>query len=200
MGSLQSHELRRKQYDSSPLEQAFQTQVSLRGGFGSGKGRGSSRGRGRNNESSGHSQKDESQSYNGGRGHGVRQQEGEKNSTHSSSSTRGRGKGWPSLKNIQCHYCEKFVISRNIARKGLRMKRRIIPVLCMKEIKRKKPKPILCFSHTVKQMLSLVKYGSVDFSQRRRQRTAHVAAIRTLHRTIQSVGATGGVYKGQGRS
>ncbi|KAF1891625.1 hypothetical protein Lal_00043772, partial [Lupinus albus] len=42
--------------------------------------------------------------------------------------------------------------------------------------------------------------GSVDFSQRRRQRTAHVAAIRTLHRTIQLVGATGGVYKGQGRS
>ncbi|KAK8701096.1 hypothetical protein V6N13_019486 [Hibiscus sabdariffa] len=32
------------------------------------------------------------------------------------------------------------------------------------------------------------------------QRTGHVAAIRTLHRTIQSVGATGGVYKGQGRS
>ncbi|KAK7376223.1 hypothetical protein VNO78_34874 [Psophocarpus tetragonolobus] len=28
--------------------------------------------------------------------------------------------------------------------------------------------------------------GSVDFSQRRGQRTAHVAAIRTLHRTIQS--------------
>ncbi|KAK7365281.1 hypothetical protein VNO78_37705 [Psophocarpus tetragonolobus] len=41
--------------------------------------------------------------------------------------------------------------------------------------------------------------GSVDFSQRRGQRTAHVAAIRTLHRTIQSVGATGGVYKGQGQ-
>ncbi|KAL2224399.1 UNVERIFIED_CONTAM: Protein TAR1 [Sesamum indicum] len=34
----------------------------------------------------------------------------------------------------------------------------------------------------------------------RGQRTAHVASIRTLHRTIQSVGATGGVYKGQGRS
>ncbi|KAK8701224.1 hypothetical protein V6N13_019614 [Hibiscus sabdariffa] len=32
------------------------------------------------------------------------------------------------------------------------------------------------------------------------QRTGHVAAIRTLHRTIQSVGATDGVYKGQGRS
>ncbi|KOM27712.1 hypothetical protein LR48_Vigan454s000100 [Vigna angularis] len=42
--------------------------------------------------------------------------------------------------------------------------------------------------------------GLVDFSPRRGQRTAHVAAIRTLHRTIQSVGATGGVYKGQGRS
>ncbi|QCE14743.1 hypothetical protein DEO72_LG11g1748 [Vigna unguiculata] len=42
--------------------------------------------------------------------------------------------------------------------------------------------------------------GSVDFTPRRRQRTAHIAAIRTLHRTIQSVGATGGVYKGQGRS
>ncbi|KAK3177651.1 hypothetical protein Dsin_033006 [Dipteronia sinensis] len=44
------------------------------------------------------------------------------------------------------------------------------------------------------------KTGSVDFSRRHRQRTARVAAIRTLHRTIQSVGATGGVYKGQGRS
>ncbi|KAI3663301.1 hypothetical protein L6452_46118 [Arctium lappa] len=41
---------------------------------------------------------------------------------------------------------------------------------------------------------------SVEFSRRRRRRTALVAAILTLHRTIQSVGATGGVYKGQGRS
>ncbi|KAA3484143.1 senescence-associated protein [Gossypium australe] len=40
----------------------------------------------------------------------------------------------------------------------------------------------------------------VDFSRCRRQRTAHVAAMQTLHRTIQSVGAIGGVYKGQGRS
>jgi hypothetical protein len=40
----------------------------------------------------------------------------------------------------------------------------------------------------------------MDFSRRRGRRTASVAAIRTLHRTIQSVGATGGVYKGQGRS
>lgn len=40
----------------------------------------------------------------------------------------------------------------------------------------------------------------MNFSQRRRQRTANVVAIGTLHRIIQSVGATGGVYKGQGRS
>ena len=40
----------------------------------------------------------------------------------------------------------------------------------------------------------------MDFSRCRRRRTAHVVAIRTLHRTIQLVGATGGVYKGQGRS
>ncbi|KAI3664053.1 hypothetical protein L6452_45072 [Arctium lappa] len=43
-------------------------------------------------------------------------------------------------------------------------------------------------------------FSGVEFSRRRRRRTAHVAAILTLHRTIQSVGATGGVYKGQGRS
>src|SRR3954471_4514418 len=40
----------------------------------------------------------------------------------------------------------------------------------------------------------------MDFSRRRGRRTAPVAAIRTLHRPIQSLGATGGVYKGQGRS
>ncbi|PHT54451.1 hypothetical protein CQW23_08913 [Capsicum baccatum] len=32
------------------------------------------------------------------------------------------------------------------------------------------------------------------------QRTAHVAAIRSFHRIIQSLGATSGVYKRQGRS
>ncbi|WMV22615.1 hypothetical protein MTR67_016000 [Solanum verrucosum] len=32
------------------------------------------------------------------------------------------------------------------------------------------------------------------------QRTTQVAVIRTFHRIIQSVGATDGVYKGQGRS
>lgn len=40
----------------------------------------------------------------------------------------------------------------------------------------------------------------MDFSQRRRRVTTNVVAIRALHRTIQSVGATGGVYKGQGRN
>jgi hypothetical protein len=40
----------------------------------------------------------------------------------------------------------------------------------------------------------------MNFSHRHRRRTASIDAIRTLHRTIQSVGATGGVYKGQGRS
>ncbi|KAH0447721.1 hypothetical protein IEQ34_023449 [Dendrobium chrysotoxum] len=40
----------------------------------------------------------------------------------------------------------------------------------------------------------------MDFSQSHGRRTARITAIRTLHRTIQSVGATGGVYKGQGRS
>ncbi|KAL4360514.1 hypothetical protein GQ457_04G009750 [Hibiscus cannabinus] len=44
----------------------------------------------------------------------------------------------------------------------------------------------------------LMSPGSVDFSRRRGQQTTYVAVIRTLHRTIQSVGATGGVYKGQG--
>ena len=40
----------------------------------------------------------------------------------------------------------------------------------------------------------------MNFSQRRRRRTVDSAEIRKLHRTIQSVGATGGVYKGQGRN
>jgi hypothetical protein len=40
----------------------------------------------------------------------------------------------------------------------------------------------------------------MNFSQRHRRRTGGVAGIQKLHRTIQSVGAMGGVYKGQGRS
>ena len=40
----------------------------------------------------------------------------------------------------------------------------------------------------------------MNFSATSERRTAHVATIRTLHRNIQSVGATGGVYKGQGRN
>jgi hypothetical protein len=40
----------------------------------------------------------------------------------------------------------------------------------------------------------------MNFMQHRRRVTVSVAAIRKLHRIIQSVGATGGVYKGQGRN
>ncbi|KAK8684308.1 hypothetical protein V6N13_040338 [Hibiscus sabdariffa] len=54
--------------------------------------------------------------------------------------------------------------------------------------------------HPLPLMFDNTFTGSVDFPRHRGQRTANVAATRTLHRTIQSVGATGGVYKGQGRS
>lgn len=40
----------------------------------------------------------------------------------------------------------------------------------------------------------------MNFSQHPQRQTAEITAIQTLHRTIQSVGATGGVYKGQGRN
>ena len=44
LGSLQSHELQMKQYDTTPLEQAFEAHISFRGGSG---GRGFNRGRGK---------------------------------------------------------------------------------------------------------------------------------------------------------
>ncbi|XP_077253100.1 uncharacterized protein LOC143892392 [Tasmannia lanceolata] len=84
LGSLQSHELRMKQFDSSPLEQAFQIQVSFKGSS-RGRGRNSFRGRGRNG--------------------GERNQEYEKN--EGGSSTRGKGRGRP-LSQIQCYHCKKF--------------------------------------------------------------------------------------------
>ncbi len=40
----------------------------------------------------------------------------------------------------------------------------------------------------------------MNFTQRRQRRTVGNVALRKLHRIIQSVGATGGVYKGQGRN
>ena len=46
LGSLQSHELRIKQFDSSPSEQDFQIQDTSHGGFRGRGGRGSFRGRG----------------------------------------------------------------------------------------------------------------------------------------------------------
>jgi transcriptional regulator with GAF, ATPase, and Fis domain len=50
MGSLQSHELRIKQFDSPPIEQAFQTQLAIRGGARGRRGRGRGYGGGRNQE------------------------------------------------------------------------------------------------------------------------------------------------------
>lgn len=40
----------------------------------------------------------------------------------------------------------------------------------------------------------------MNFSRRRRRSPDGPAKIRTLHRIVQSVGATGGVYKEQGRN
>eukprot|EP00268_Persea_americana_P007560 TRINITY_DN12834_c0_g1_i6.p2 TRINITY_DN12834_c0_g1~~TRINITY_DN12834_c0_g1_i6.p2 ORF type:complete len:298 (+),score=63.45 TRINITY_DN12834_c0_g1_i6:1502-2395(+) len=61
VGSLQSHELRMKQFDSSPLEQAFQSQLSFGGGA-RGKRRGHSRGRGRSSHGRGTHEKNEKES------------------------------------------------------------------------------------------------------------------------------------------
>ncbi|KAK8475877.1 hypothetical protein V6N13_000157 [Hibiscus sabdariffa] len=55
-------------------------------------------------------------------------------------------------------------------------------------------KPCYDFSYPLNDK---VQWTSRDVAGSERPRSP---AIRTLHRTIQSVGATGGVYKGQGRS
>ena len=89
LGSLQSHELRIKQFDSSPSEQAFQIRDTNRGGF-RGRGGRSARGRG---QGRGQIQSENSSPSQGGRGRG-----------RGGYSGRGRGNSY----NIQCHYCHKY--------------------------------------------------------------------------------------------
>ncbi|KAH0437594.1 hypothetical protein IEQ34_026207 [Dendrobium chrysotoxum] len=57
-----------------------------------------------------------------------------------------------------------------------------------------------CFVLMGSQDRSCISVSTMILPQSHGRRTARITAIRTLHRTIQSVGATGGVYKGQGRS
>ena len=90
LGSLQSRELRIKQFDSSPSEQAFQIQDTNRGGFRGRGGRGSFRGRG---QGRGKVQSEYSSSYQRGRGRARGGYNG-----------RGRGNSF----NFQCDHCHKI--------------------------------------------------------------------------------------------
>ncbi|XP_020678606.2 uncharacterized protein LOC110096826 [Dendrobium catenatum] len=113
LGSLQSHELRMKQYDSTPLEEAFQTQVALRGNFKGGRGRGFGRGRGSFGRGRG------SYGTRGrgrvGRGESTQSDGGEvQGGTHGDGEgARGRGHGFrgrgrSNLANIKCHFCKRY--------------------------------------------------------------------------------------------
>ncbi|XP_074373661.1 uncharacterized protein LOC141714012 [Apium graveolens] len=106
LGSLQSHELRIKQFESSPSEQAFQMQEFHREGF-----RG--RGRGRNFCEKGRSQPD---SYARGRSQARNYQyqlnheaspgnQYERGRFHGQVGGRGRGNY---QSQIQCNFCHKF--------------------------------------------------------------------------------------------
>ena len=105
LGSLQSYELRIKQFDSSPSEQAFQVQETNHGGFRGKGGRGSFRGRG--------------------------QGRGKVPSENSSSSQRGRGRarggyngrGRGNFFNFQWHYFHKIGHMKKDCYKELIMKR-----------------------------------------------------------------------------
>ncbi|KAI0519880.1 hypothetical protein KFK09_007341 [Dendrobium nobile] len=106
LGSLQSHELRMKQYDSTPHEEAFQTQVALRGNFKGGFGRGFGRGRGSyGTRGRGRAGRGESTQSDGGEVQGGTQGDGE--------GARGRGHGFrgrgrSNLANIKCHFCKRY--------------------------------------------------------------------------------------------
>ena len=99
MGSLQSHELRLKQFDTTPLEQAFQSQASFNQ---SSRGRRGGRGGGRNFESrnNNNDSKEESNSSSSqGRGRGRDRGRGR-------SRSQGRGRG--NFSHIQCYNCNHF--------------------------------------------------------------------------------------------
>ncbi|PKU78742.1 hypothetical protein MA16_Dca000085 [Dendrobium catenatum] len=113
LGSLQSHELRMKQYDSIPLEEAFQTQVALHRNFRGGRGRGFGRGRGSfgrgkssfGTRGRGRAGRGESTQSDGGKVQGGTHGDGE--------GACGRGHGFRgrkriNLTNIKCHYCKRY--------------------------------------------------------------------------------------------
>ncbi|PKU85648.1 hypothetical protein MA16_Dca003389 [Dendrobium catenatum] len=113
LGSLQLHELRMKQYDLTPHEEAFQTQVELRGNFRGSHGRGFGRGRGYfgrgrgsfGTRGRGHVGRGISTKNDGGEVQGGAHGDGE--------GARGRGHGFRgrgrrNLANIKCHFCKRY--------------------------------------------------------------------------------------------
>lgn len=98
LGSLQSHELRIKQFASSSSEQAFQMQETSREGY-RGRGRrtythGRGRGRGQIENVHANAKEENKGHYDYGRGRGQGRQ-----------SERGRGN---TNSQFQCHYCHKY--------------------------------------------------------------------------------------------
>ncbi|BFG30241.1 hypothetical protein CerSpe_165140 [Prunus speciosa] len=91
MGSLQSHELRLKQFDSGPIEQAFQSQVSFKGSSRRG-GRGFARGRGRNNQGRGYANDQKKTNADSARDYGYSRGRGDYGYSRGRGRARGRGR------------------------------------------------------------------------------------------------------------
>lgn len=110
LGSLQSHELRIKQFEYPSSEQAFQMQEFHRGGYRGRGGRRVSRGRGR-----GRSQIENF--------HANSRDENKGHCDHGRGRSRGRqvGRGRSITQSqVQCHYCHKFGHVRKDCYKRLR--------------------------------------------------------------------------------